>query len=371
MISFSKLARLRQCASSAALPQIYSESGDAAQRGNEIHAYLCRKSQGKSQDECEKGLSKENVLFCRNLPFPLDGTPEMAMAWHEDTGNVRMLGEDIGRNYVLLDGEIAGTADLVAINVDTGTPIVSDYKTGRWDAEHPSTNLQLGALAVCVAKLAEASRVIVRIIKVLDDATFHVTEHTLDAFDLAAVETEMRQIMRRVRSAERMVRAGQIPDLTEGPECTFCNAKLHCPAKVGALVQLRNPTGLARRFDALLGEDPAEALALFEKAEEAVKTLRGQLYAFAKENPIRTKEGIFGPVPRTVEGVDAALAVPVLRSLGDSFAGDAVEVSTSKAAIERACQAHGIDKKEVMAALRSANAFSTKTTETIRLHKER
>ena len=373
-ITFSKLARLRACAASEALPQVFSPPSEHADRGNAIHAYLCKRSQGALKADALAAVPLEWRDLCAALPEVSPGTAEMAFAWNYETGAVRVLGEDIGRDYKLEEGEIAGTADLVGIDCNAARAEVTDYKAGFLDVEPARTNLQLGALAMCVAKVADVSAVLVRIRKITESGEFIDNEHELDAFDLAGIESELREILKHVRTAQRIVRAGGTPNVVEGEHCRWCPAKLACPAKVSALVQLRTPGGLSQKFEALLGEAPAQALAAYEAAEEAMKTIRAQLYAYARENPIALPDGqVFGPVSTTREQVDASVAWPVLLELGSQVSADAIEAKTSKAAIERAIAKHGHAerKKEVFGRLRDVGAFLSKTTEAITKHREK
>jgi Protein of unknown function (DUF2800) len=363
-ITFSKLDRLEKCAGGHALPQVYSE-GAAASRGSAIHAYLCNVSLGVADALTQ--VPEEHRAFCAALPPPDAGIPELAVAYNYETGAVRELGVNIGREYELQPGEIGGTLDLAKPDE------VHDYKAGFLDVEGPETNLQLGAQALVWARLRGLSEVKATVRKITEAATFEDRTATLDVFALAEVERRIREIVRWCRRAEHVVRAGGVPDVSDGEHCRWCPARAACPAKVAALVQLRQPDGLAKRFEALLGEAPAEALALYERAEEAMKTIRAQIYAFARENPIRLADGhVFGPRSSTREGVDARSAWPVLLEVGGAeLAAAACEVETSKAAIERALAAAGLGarKREVFDLLRRANAITSKTTETVTRHK--
>jgi hypothetical protein len=360
-ITFSKLDRLERCAASHALPQVYSEGVHAA-RGSAIHAYLCALSLGTSREVALAAVPEEHRTLCAALDAPQAGTPELAVAWSFETGEARALGVNVGRDYETRDGEIAGTLDLL---VDGEPPEVIDYKAGFLDVAPPASNLQLGAQALSVARLRGAAEVKATVRKIKDDGTTEDRSHVLDVFALVEVEARIKEIVRYTRRAERLVRAGQTPDVAEGEHCRWCPARAACPAKVGALVQLRKPDGLAQRFEALLGEAPAEALALYERAEEAMKTIRGQLYAFAREQPITLPDGqVFGLRSTTRNSVDAQTALRVLTALvGSEAAAPAFELETSRAAILRAVPK--AQHKAALAALEEAGAFIPKTTETV------
>jgi hypothetical protein len=371
LFSFSALERVSKCAASAALPRVYSV-GDAAARGKHIHAFLCAISKGSSLDQALVGIPADLREFCAALPTPDPGTPEIAFAWHSETGAVRVLGSDIGRDYVTDPAEIPGTADVVLL--EPGRVRVDDYKAGFLDVEPAASNLQLAALALCAARVTGASEVTVRIRKVTESAAFEDDTATLDVFALAETEKLLKETVRHVHQALRIVRAKAVPHVSEGDHCRWCPVKLSCPAKVSALVALRTPEGVATQFSALLGEDAAQALALYERAEEAMKTIRGQLYGYARDNPIRLSDGqVFGPVTSSREEVDATRAWPVLAELGAEVAAAAVEASSSKAAIDRALVRFGLGerKREVMARLREVGAFTSKESTTVRKHKEK
>jgi Protein of unknown function (DUF2800) len=371
LFSLSAAERVSKCAASAALPRVYSE-GSHASRGKEIHAFLCAVLKGTPRDTALAAVPADLREFCAALPAPDAGTPELAFAWHSETGAVRVLGSDIGRDYQTDPAEIPGTADVVQL--EPGACRVDDYKSGFLEVTPAAANLQLGALALCAARVSGASEVTVRIRKITESATFEDDSAVLDVFALAEVEKLLKETVRHVHTALRLVRAKAMPNVTEGEWCRWCPARLACPAKMGAIMALRAPEGVATQFGALLGEDATQAHALYERAEEAMKTIRGQLYGYARDNPIRLPDGqVFGPVTSTREEVDATVAWPVLAELGPEVAAAAVEASSSKAAIDRALVRFGLGekKREVMGRLRDAGAFISKETTTVRKHKEK
>jgi RecB family exonuclease len=370
-LTFSALPRLEKCAASVALPWATRESG-ASSRGTAIHAFLCALSKGTPRELALDGVPEEHRALCALLPDPDAGTPELAFAWNFETGAVRVLGSDLGRNYDTTPEEIAGSADLVVL--DPSRAEVTDYKTGARAVDPAADNLQLGALALCVAKLTGARTVRVRIRKITEVGAFEDEVAELDAFALAWVEERLRTVVQRVRAAQRATESGSAPDVAEGDHCFFCPARLACPAKVAALVQLRTPQAVVARFAALLTEDAAAAYTVYERAEEALRTIRRQLYAYAAQQPIPTGDGqLFGAVSDSREEVDGARALAVLLAeVGPAVASKAITAESSKAAIERALSGAGLKtrRREVFRRLRDAGAITKRTTTRVRKFKE-
>jgi hypothetical protein len=146
-----------------------------------------------------------------------------------------------------------------------------------------------------------------------------------------------------------------------------------CPATMSLVrAALTTPEQLAQAIGPLSDEQVADVYSRAKPMLEVLKALIAQIYARATHQPIPLGDGlVLGPVETTRESVDGAKARLVLTTLyGPEVADASCEVSTSKAAIERALKPLAVERgakyapleREAMGALRAAGAVETKTT---------
>jgi hypothetical protein len=122
------------------------------------------------------------------------------------------------------------------------------------------------------------------------------------AADLARFEAEIRGVVARVEASRKRLEAGELPEFVTGPQCTFCKARVTCPAyavEARAIVQastaggrFRLPT-LAEVDDAWLAR-AATALPDIERAGRGLRSLLEA--AVAQRGPIPLADGrVWGP----------------------------------------------------------------------------
>lgn len=373
--SASSLQRVAACPASAVLPQMHRD-GAAADRGTAIHAFQAARAEGKADDEALKLVPAEYHQACKTLEHPGTGVAEPAFALDVRSGKARLIGLNIGRDYGKTAlTEIPGSADLVRVESDH--VVVDDYKTGRTEVPPPDRNLQLGFLARCATKVYGRSRAVVRIVTVFEDGGTYTQAAELDQFDLLRIERTVREAFDAVDKAARDIKEDKQPALREGSHCKYCPARAGCPAKVGLIQRLTQPEVIKEEFRAALnGNTAATAYEMVERASDVLNDLRGQLYQWAQENPIALPDGkVFGPVEQTREEISGEVAHRVLKELhGDAVALSAVELSATKASIERALrgiagqgQLAGI-KRVALAAIAKANGITTTTKTAIKEH---
>lgn len=301
VISASSLWRTEKCPASATLPQ-FRHTSAAAERGRELHA-------AKETAEPEGA--------------------EIAYAFDVTTLRARMLGKSLDRNYpTLARTEIAGTTDKETIEPDR--VIVRDYKSGfGYEVPPAAQNIQLGFYAVCAADVhgKDAARVELEFL----DQDGRIDAADLDALDLVAIRQRIREIFRRATAPN--------PQVVVGKHCAGCPAIANCPAQRELALVVAT------------GKLPAE-LPTLELSRDAVaagwpklmafKKLLGEVEriyrAYASTEPVPLGDGRWlGPVTKRTEELDGAIAANVLRELhGSEVVAQACEISTSKAAIERA-----------------------------------
>lgn len=142
---------------------------------------------------------------------------EVAYAYDPLTGEGRVLGYDIGREYEKhgkLPNEIAGSADIASF--DDTTVTVWDWKTGR--AIPVTVWSQMEWLSLFAARATGATRAIARVLHVTDYG-IHITEQTYDNNDLLGIATRIQ------RDIESIADAWPTPSAA-------CDS-LYCPARAG------------------------------------------------------------------------------------------------------------------------------------------
>jgi CRISPR/Cas system-associated exonuclease Cas4 (RecB family) len=374
LFSASALHVVQACAASVALPQVQN-TGERAERGNAIHAFCEAVTNGVDRAEALMQVPAEWRETCRHLDVR-DGTAEVAYAVRVGDGKARLLGRSIGRNYQIGMGEVAGTADLVRVEVDR--VVVADYKTGRVEVEPAERNAQLHFLAYAASQVESVSRARVEIVYIHEDGSSRTDAADLDAFDLAEVSRRLRQTWEAVAQARDAVKAGRQPPLREGPHCTYCPARRGCPAKVALIRQLAEPADLRERFLAELTPETARlAYERLGRARALMGDLTAALYAYAAENPIALDDGrVFGPTETTREELDANVVFDVLeREHGTAVARAAVELSATKTGVERALRAVAKPgelaklRRAVLAGVEAAGGIKTTTKVSVKEHR--
>lgn len=223
-----------ECPAAVHLPQTrerHPKVQEAADRGTALHSYVELMSKGWNPDAALQAIPERFRKEARTLR--LDHWPgmvqharrEIAFAHHGLTGEVRVLGESIGREYEVTDPhETPGTADCVIAGYRTVE--VYDLKTGRTKVQPAGSNAQLLHLALCaVESLAPAAEVAVVGIATIDKGTVRVTNQaTVTRAQLAEHE---QRVVRAQRVALRVIdtiKAGGQPELNPGPHCLYCDA---------------------------------------------------------------------------------------------------------------------------------------------------
>lgn len=385
----SRVQRAMECAPSAVLPRVEHRQ-DAARKGTGVHAFVAS-LQTLDRDGALALVPKEHREACEAIDvtaLPLGGEflAEASLAYDVETEVVRFLGCNIGREYGPLGpNEIALTLDTVGLG--DSLAFVADIKTGRSYVPPAYRNWQLllGALAVCRWKGLSAARVALIHLREGEELVWDC--HELDAFDLASAAVDLRDMVTRIREAERAVAQGQTPAVVTGPHCRYCPSFTGCPAQTALIRQLGDEPGkLAHDVKALLApETAAKAYHRLRVIKEAVKAIDAAIYGYAQEHPIDLGDGMeFGPVEKHVESIDAGVARAELAKLhGPEVAEKACDFETSKAGIERALRsvyetrkAAGEKvtikalKEEALAAVRDAGGVVEKPRTETREHKK-
>jgi hypothetical protein len=204
---------------------------------------------------------------------PLAALPwrhEAAMAWHPVTGVARDLPRGKHREYVLEPGEVAGTADLLA--VDDERVIVADHKTGRQtDLQPASENMQLRTLALFAARTFHRDRASVAILHVTEDGV-REDWHELDLLDLDEHAAWLRE---RLSTPQPPV---------AGEHCRWCPAHPTCPTTQAIVTTLPD----VERFPLTVVPDSPEhaawILSVLPRLEAHLEDVRAGMKRYADTN---------------------------------------------------------------------------------------
>lgn len=294
---------------------------------------------------------------------------EVAIAWNVLTGKGRLLPKAAHRDYgELAEGEIPGTVDRVTVEPDR--VIVNDYKSGfGYMVAAPASNLQLALYAVALVDIHGRNAARVEI----EREGFAPYGVDLDSFDLAAARERIRTIWLAVRAAEDAKR----PPVVAGDHCWRCECAPACPAYTMLLQAFGSgAAGSILPAQELSPRLIAETWPIYQAAKKAMG-----LY----EQAVRHYVAAMGPLPTgdgrelrlsnvKREALDATVTRNVLRDIhGAAVAEAACEISTSKAAVERAlapvAPPRGKTKlvRAAIDAIRAANGVTVKHSQELDL----
>ena len=258
---------------------------------------------------------------------------ELPLAWHAVNRRGRVLEQDSPRDFSdVRPGEMWGRPDLVWRGED-GHLVVDDYKTGRKArGVDPSDLLQLMACGVAAASNFGDTSVTVRLVLIGDDGAIKVKPHRLDRWEMAETAGDIAMIYEEIEAA------GKVPVPRPGRHCDnlYCPKLAVCPATKRRLAELSLAT--ASKF-ALVADIDDDEHALWQRGEikriyQALEVFDFAVKRYAERSPIPVGDGkVYGKreyESRSIEATPAAVKL-----LGDRGLHEAVETSTTKAAIER------------------------------------
>jgi hypothetical protein len=263
----SQLPRARHCAwpyrEDVSFPE--RPRTQAADDGTEVHSMLEHWLAGEPVPAMgpRAQMIFEQVKLALGKP---SGMPEPAFAIDLETGDARLIGIRLDRNYGdLKPSEIALTSDWC--RVDDNLVEIGDLKTGHAaHVAHPRDNLQLLANAYAAAKWSGKTIALVRILIAREDESVPLFAR-MDGGWMDAVLAELREIHFRT----------QLPSpAVPGEHCSFCPALGACPQT--AQLSLIEPGDAVRwTTQSLSAENDAKMVMHLPMLEKAVEAIRDSL----------------------------------------------------------------------------------------------
>lgn len=303
---------------------------DAMARGNEIHALA-------EAIITEAGENPDPYGIRASLAGLHNVEAEVAIAWDYTTGAARRLAST-GRDYAdARPTEITMTLDVVARAAD-GTLVVRDWKTGRGAREKSAaTAMQLAGYAVGAAALYGASEVRVEFAHIGEVAPVELDSALLGPLDLAQIAGEISRLVRRTRDAKP----------SPGAHCDgeYCPLRGVCSARRAQALQIAPTFDVTAPIET---EEQARTAYWALKAVDAVaKDVKRRLDMYASRTSVDLGDGtVYGLVH--VPGREKVLVTPESAEL---IPPEAIERTTSKAAIERAGAKHIFPKLREIGAI--------------------
>jgi hypothetical protein len=262
---------------------------------------------------------------------------EVSYALDLATGAARVIGDH--RDYkAARPGEVCGTVDIIARHED-GRLRVIDWKTGREARQTRAIDTpQMRTLGLAVARAHEVDEVLVELVH-LDEDGFEADHAALDAFELAAVAADLRGTLAPLL-------AGEPVEPRPGAWCERCPVRAACPATRAALARVDGDLAAWPIAAELESADQVRLvlhrLPVLRAALDALEDA-ARRYA-ATRGPVEVRPGVvWGPVEHpgreSITATPEALAI-VRARLGE-HAEKALEVTITKASLERAARAAG------------------------------
>lgn len=299
LITASALDRVLQCPASAALPTV-STTSKAAERGSVVHEYLCRVIDGSTAENALALVPDEHRARCSRIPLSrllakLDhAKAEPAYALHAATGTASRLGYNIGRDYQVDDGHIAGSTDVEALDGradNYGRPVVIDWKTGQ-DVTPARDNAQIKFAAACAMQMCDEYEVEGRIVYLFDDGGIRVDSAVFTAIELDAFIDEVHTAHVQALAARDLIAAGNVPNVKMGDHCRYCPAMASCPAHVGLARQLTvTVDDLKAKLATLSPQEAGDVYTRLKVIKRQVEVMDDGLKALARQSPIPLAQG--------------------------------------------------------------------------------
>lgn len=369
--SASALDRVFHCQASEVYPHSRSTSEYAA-LGTAVHDFIEQVSVVGRVDALEAiPADAPHRAFCEALPLdklPAGGDHEVAIAWNHETNTARLLPKGEHRDYSDVSPlEFVGTVDYVGRN---GAAVVGDWKTGfrLLGPARDSRQLRFGALAAARLTGIDDAKVFYAFLR--EDGSVAFSWATFDAFDLAEIADEMRQLAAQLR-AIHTVKANLDAEVQphQGNWCDYCPAFNACPAKMQLARAIGNGSALAtipERIEEMTETELATAYAAIERYDDVAERVRKAIRQRAAMQPVDLGDGrVLGSVDWPWTVVNATIAYDVIT---DQVGADAAELVVPRSATLTAVKKLG---KPVLEAIEQRGGIITGKKPQVRVHRRK
>lgn len=310
-ISASGVGPTIECPTRLALPAAFTKS-DAADRGNELHAFariVTVNPSGRAQALLDMPEKWRHTAEGMDLVGALDGLRvvgcERAYALDVKERKVRYIGEDIGRNYQreqpLGRYEVPFTMDVEAFYGDT--PVELDYKSGQSIGD-PMEHWQRRVCAVGLMIFHDTPTAISRVAYIWDDGRIMPDGCEFSVLDVDDFCDTIVKAIDRVWEARLLLANGIMPSVSPSDDaCKYCPAMMSCPyytntakAMLGKLQDIEKGPELS----ALSLEELGKVWEMAKTIEKLVEPLIDGIKLMAAKQPIPVGEKYeVRPAPRS------------------------------------------------------------------------
>lgn len=302
--SASQLERAMRCLPSSFLPIRVSSESEQAERGTNIHEFIDRVIQGSTREEAIALVDPEYRDACNNICTEFINRfdsiqTERSYGVDFVSGEARFLGDHLSRNYPELgENEHSGTADIIALDKDTGNPVLADIKSGKFVSK-VENNWQLKFLAYALHKVHGYNEIDCYMIYVREDDEHPIEKYTISGDNAwEKIKQDLNSYSKLVHSAFYAFDLNQELNLKEGTWCQYCPCLASCPAKVQAIKALADKaeliTDLSKVKESIENLTPEQAKQAWYRYknlkaywELAEKSIRG----YAKSHGIELDDG--------------------------------------------------------------------------------
>lgn len=365
----SALDRVFNCQASEMYPHARSTSEYAA-RGTAVHEFI-EAARKIGRDAALEKVADDVRDFCEALPLdklPAGGDYEVKLAWDYERDTARILPGEGKRDYFPATAtEFVMTVDYIGRN---GFVVVGDWKTGfrLLGPARDSRQLRIGALAAARLTGIDDAKVFYAFLR--EDGSVAFSWATFDAFDLAEIADEMRQLAAQLR-ALRTVKANLDAKVQphEGPWCDYCPAFNSCPAKMQLARAIGTGKALAsipEQIEAMTDTELATAYAAIERYDDVAERVRKAIRQRAAMQPVDLGDGrVLGSVDWPWTIVNATVAYEVIEANGGKELADQV--------VPRSATLTAIKKlgKPVLEAIEQRGGIITGKKPQVRVHRKK
>lgn len=331
----SAIGRVVACLDGHLMPTVSAPPDAYGVKGSYFHEFM--RAVGKDgpevRDAALEAIPADDPArdLCTDLEvdkIPRGGHHEPAFAWNPDTGEARLLGENIQRAYEQhgadLTKEYVLSMDFAGVMQDR-RGIVIDYKSG-WQIVAAKDSWQLKDAAVQHAAVSGCDEIVAaHLIQRGDRPRWDIVEW--GPMDLAGFREELRDLARRLRA--RGPQTYDTANVVEGDHCRYCPAFNRCPAKVGLVREMARAmdTSFVELRQVVSPENAAFVWRTLDQFDGIAKALRRQVEKLAEREPIDLDNGY---VLRLAQGEPKDKVVDPRQAL--AYIGEAYDIEASLAA---------------------------------------